>query len=84
MATQALTDLPKGCLIDGRWVATDAALPVIDPSDGAAFAEIAAGGPREIAAAVAAAAGMGPIGPVPIPLSLVSAPARARAVRFFK
>lgn len=55
MATQALTDLPKGCLIDGRWVATDAALPVIDPSDGAAFAEIAAGGPREIAAAVAAA-----------------------------
>jgi aldehyde dehydrogenase (NAD+) len=34
MATQALTDLPKGCLIDGRWVATSAALPVVDPSGG--------------------------------------------------
>jgi aldehyde dehydrogenase (NAD+) len=41
--------------IAGRWVASNATLPVINPSDGAKMAEIARGGAAEIDAAVAAA-----------------------------
>ncbi len=45
------------CLIGGRWVApaSGETLPVICPSDGRVFAEIASGGPADIDAAVAAA-----------------------------
>jgi aldehyde dehydrogenase (NAD+) len=50
--------------IAGRWVASGATLPVINPSDGAKMAEIARGGAAEIEAAVAAgqAAMAGPWG----------------------
>lgn len=40
--------------IGGRWVASNATLPVINPSDGSKMAEIARGGAKEIDAAVAA------------------------------
>ena len=40
--------------IAGRWVASSATLPVLNPSDGAKMAEIARGGAAEIDAAVAA------------------------------
>jgi aldehyde dehydrogenase (NAD+) len=53
--TPELAAAPEGCLIGGRWVGAADAIPVIDPSDGAAFSEIAAGGAAEIDAAVAAA-----------------------------
>ncbi len=45
------------CLIGGRWVppASGRTLPVICPSDGRVFAEIASGGAADIEAAVAAA-----------------------------
>ena len=55
MTIQSRIQAAKGCLIDNRWVRTAETIPVLDPSDGLGFAEIAAGGPEEIAAAVAAA-----------------------------
>ncbi len=50
--------------IGGRWIASSATLPVINPSDGLKMAEIARGGALEIDAAVAAAhaAARGPWG----------------------
>ncbi len=47
----------KGCLIAGQWrpAASGESLPVLCPSDGAPFAEIAAGGAEDIDAAVQAA-----------------------------
>ena len=43
-------------LIDGRWrEAAGGSLPVVNPSDGETFAEIARGGPEEVNAAVDAA-----------------------------
>ena len=55
MNIQLAVDAAKGCLIGNRWVPTADVLPVIDPSDGAPFAAIAAGGKAEVDAAVAAA-----------------------------
>lgn len=46
---------PARIAIGGDWAATDATLPVEDPSTGATVAEIARGGAAEIDAAVAAA-----------------------------
>jgi len=50
--------------IAGRWLASSATLPVINPSDGVKMAEIARGGARDIDAAIAAghAAVAGPWG----------------------
>jgi len=45
----------SGCLIANEWRRTDKTIPVLDPSTGETFAEIAAGGEAEIDAAVAAA-----------------------------
>ncbi|MCG8594126.1 MAG: aldehyde dehydrogenase family protein [Kiloniellales bacterium] len=55
MTVQLRIQAAKGCLIDNRWVETAEKIPVIDPSDGQSFGEIAAGGPAEIEAAVEAA-----------------------------
>lgn len=40
--------------VAGRWLASGATLPVINPSDGSKMAEIARGGASEIDAAIAA------------------------------
>ena len=40
--------------IAGRWLASSATLPVINPSDGSKMAEISRGGASEVDAAVAA------------------------------
>ena len=59
MTIQSRIQAAKGCLIDNRWVQTAESIPVLNPSDGQSFGEIAAGGPEEIAAAVTAATGRG-------------------------
>lgn len=45
----------RGCAIDGRWVETEARLPVYCPSDGRIVGEIARGTAHEVDRAVAAA-----------------------------
>lgn len=47
----------RGCLIDGKWVSARSGetISVVSPSDGATFAELAAGGVADIDAAVRAA-----------------------------
>jgi phenylacetaldehyde dehydrogenase len=54
-AARAAIERPAACYIDGEWVTARATIPVLDPSSGKPVGEIAAGGPDEIQAAVAAA-----------------------------
>lgn len=55
MNVHAPVSAPSGCLVDNEWIETEGSLPVIDPSDGSTIGTIAAGGAKEIDAAVAAA-----------------------------
>ena len=62
MATTSPLDAgqPAGALIGGRWTETTETVPDLDPSTGAELARVAACGPGEVNAAVAAAAAAAP------------------------
>ncbi|NIA70582.1 aldehyde dehydrogenase family protein [Pelagibius litoralis] len=55
MNVQTPVNAAKGCLIANRWVSTAATIPVVSPSDGQRFTEIADGGAAEVEAGIAAA-----------------------------